>query len=97
METVKINKKEYDRLCKFEKDVELNRVTTIDKLMTAKGHVEILQRKISGLETEIKSHEFKSIQNDQYIKCLQDELNLLKKTSIIRFVYWRWLNKIKQL
>ena len=97
METIKISKKEYDRLCNFEKNVELNRVTTIDKLMTAKGHVEILQRKVSGLEMEIKSQEFKSIQNDEYIKCLQDEINLLKKTSIVRFVYWRWLNNIKQL
>ena len=97
METVKINKIEYDRLCKFEKDIQTNRVTTIDKLMVANGHIEILQRKVSGLEIEVKSHEFKSLQDDQYIKCLQDELNLLKKTSIIRFVYWRWLNKIKQL
>lgn len=97
METIKISKKEYDRLCKFEKDVELNRVTTISKLMVSNGTIKILREKLSKLEIEMKGYEFKSIQNDGYIKCLQDELNLLKKTSIIRFVYWRWLNKIKQL
>lgn len=82
METIKINKIEYDRLCKFEKDIELNRITTIDKYMVANGTVAILRNKIIRLDNELYEA-YKSIEETE------KQLQSIKDMSIFSFLKWK--------
>jgi hypothetical protein len=54
--------------------------------MVSIGRNKILERKIQNLE-------YKLLQSEGFVKALQDEITLIKKASLLRFIYWRWVNE----